>query len=70
MVSAGLGVTLIPEMARKLETLSSGVIIDQFPNPSPKRSIGVIWRDTSPISGELVDITSAWKKVLPLANKK
>ena len=70
MVSAGLGVTLIPEMARKLETLSSEVIIDQFPNPSPKRSIGVIWRDTSPISSELVDITSAWKKVLPLANKK
>ena len=64
MVSAGLGVTLIPEMASKLETLSSDVIIDHFPDPSPKRSIGVIWRDTSPISSELVDITSDLKKFL------
>ena len=66
LVSAGQGITLIPEMASKFETGTSNVIVEQFPDPQPKRKIGVIWRETSPISSELVDISSTWKELKPL----
>ena len=64
MVSAGLGVTLIPEMASKFETLNSDVIVNQFPDPQPSRSVGMIWRETSPISSDLLNISSVWKETL------
>ncbi len=64
MVSAGLGVTLIPEMASKFETLNSNVIVNQFPDPQPSRSVGMIWRETSPISSDLLNISSVWKETL------
>lgn len=50
MVGAGLGVTLIPEMAVPVETRSASVVIANFANPQPSRTIGMIWRKTSPLS--------------------
>src|SRR6201999_953839 len=48
MVSAGIGVTLIPEMAVEVETRSASVSVSRFRNPKPSRTIGMIWRKTSP----------------------
>lgn len=57
MVSAGIGVTLIPEMAVAVETRSASVSIARFKNPQPSRTIGMIWRKTSPLAGQLLQIS-------------
>ena len=57
MVSAGIGVTLIPEIAVPVETRSATVSIGRFENPQPSRTIGMIWRKTSPIARQLLQIS-------------
>ena len=57
MVSAGMGVTLIPEMAVAVETRSAPVSIARFKRPQPSRTIGMIWRKTSPLAKQLLEIS-------------
>jgi LysR family transcriptional regulator, hydrogen peroxide-inducible genes activator len=57
MVSAGIGVTLIPEMAVAVETRSASVSIARFKNPQPSRTIGMIWRKTSPLARQLLQFS-------------
>jgi len=57
MVGAGLGVTLIPEMAIAVETRSAPVSIVHFTNPQPLRTIGMIWRKTNPLAKQLLQIS-------------
>lgn len=56
MVGAGIGVTLIPEMAVPVETRSAAVSIARFAGPQPSRTIGMIWRNTSPLAQQLREI--------------
>ena len=56
MVSAGFGVTLIPQMAVPVETRSAVVCVTRFRNPRPSRTIGMIWRKTSPLTEQLMQI--------------
>ncbi|MDA7949255.1 MAG: LysR substrate-binding domain-containing protein, partial [Hyphomicrobiaceae bacterium] len=51
MVGAGIGVTLVPEMALGVETRSASVSVARFDEPQPSRTIGMIWRKTSPMAG-------------------
>lgn len=53
MVGAGIGVTLIPSMAVAVETRSAAVSIARFPAPPPSRTIGMIWRRSSPLAEQL-----------------
>ena len=53
MVGAGIGVTLIPEMAVDVETRSAAVSIARFRDPEPERTIGMIWRATNPMERQL-----------------
>ncbi|MEP6839683.1 MAG: LysR substrate-binding domain-containing protein [Bradyrhizobium sp.] len=57
MVGAGIGVTLIPEMAVTVETRSAPVSIARFGKPKPSRTIGMIWRRTSPLAKQLSQIS-------------
>src|SRR6201988_184074 len=57
MVSAGVGVTLIPEMAVSVETRSAAVSVARFKNPQPSRTIGMVWRKTSPLARQLTQIS-------------
>src|SRR5579859_628369 len=57
MVSAGIGVTLIPEMAVPVETKSASVSLARFKNPQPSRTIGMVWRKTSPLARQLLQIS-------------
>ncbi len=57
MVSAGIGVTLIPEMAVAVETRSASVSVARFKDPQPSRTIGMIWRKTSPLARQLLQIS-------------
>ena len=49
MVGAGIGVTLIPEMAVPVETRSAAVSVVRFHHTKPARRLGMIWRKTSPL---------------------
>ncbi len=56
MVGAGIGVTLIPEMAIPVETRSASVSVTRFNNPEPSRTVGMIWRKTSPLAHQYLRI--------------
>jgi LysR family transcriptional regulator, hydrogen peroxide-inducible genes activator len=56
MVGAGIGVTLIPEMAVALETRSGDVAVARFGDPRPSRTIGMVWRKTSPLAQQLAQM--------------
>ena len=57
MVGAGLGVTLIPEMAVDVETRSASVSVAHFKAPQPFRTIGMIWRSTSPLAKQFLQVS-------------
>ena len=65
MVGAGIGVTLIPEMAVAVETRSANIALTRFAPPRPTRTIGMIWRRTSPLAtqlGQVADIVAETAK--------
>ncbi|RTL89244.1 hydrogen peroxide-inducible genes activator [Ancylobacter aquaticus] len=51
MVGAGIGVTLIPQMAVAIETRSAAVSVARLAEPRPSRTIGMVWRRTNPLAG-------------------
>jgi LysR family hydrogen peroxide-inducible transcriptional activator len=57
MVSAGIGVTLIPEIAVAVETRSAPVSVARFKSPRPSRTIGMVWRKTSPLAKQLLQVS-------------
>jgi LysR family transcriptional regulator, hydrogen peroxide-inducible genes activator len=57
MVSAGMGVTLIPEIAAAVETRSASVSVARFKKPQPSRTIGMIWRKTSPLAAQFLQLS-------------
>ncbi|SFC91958.1 LysR family transcriptional regulator, hydrogen peroxide-inducible genes activator [Tropicimonas isoalkanivorans] len=56
MVSAGIGVTLIPEMAAPIERRSAHISVARLRPPRPTRTIGMIWRKTNPLADQLQGI--------------
>ena len=62
MVEAGLGITLITEMALGVETRSASVSIARFKAPEPSRTIGMVWRKTSPLARQLREIAEAVRR--------
>ncbi|GHE62260.1 LysR family transcriptional regulator [Camelimonas fluminis] len=56
MVGAGIGVTLIPEMAVAPETASVDVNAVRLALPRPSRTIGMVWRKTNPLAGRFAQI--------------
>ena len=56
MVGAGIGVTLIPDMAADVETRSAPVCVTRFDAPPPTRTVGMVWRRTNPVADALVQV--------------
>lgn len=56
MVGAGMGVTLIPEMAVALETRNANVSVVTFDQPKPNRTVGMVWRRSNPLSDQLMEV--------------
>jgi LysR family hydrogen peroxide-inducible transcriptional activator len=50
MVSAGMGVTLLPEMAVDVENRRGQLDIRLFAQPAPTRTVGLVWRRGSPFA--------------------
>ncbi|WP_282077971.1 hydrogen peroxide-inducible genes activator [Epibacterium ulvae] len=57
MVASGIGLTLIPEMAVEVETRSAPVAISRFPSDRPTRTLGMIWRKTTPLAPQLAEFS-------------
>ncbi|HKL45543.1 MAG TPA: LysR substrate-binding domain-containing protein [Roseovarius sp.] len=62
MVGAGIGVTLIPEMAAPVETRSAEVSVVPLHAPQPTRTVGMIWRKSSPLDDQLQEIARIVKQ--------
>lgn len=63
MVSAGIGVTLLPEIALNVETRSAAVAVQRFSEPKPMRRIGMVWRKSTPLTGQLNQLADAVRAV-------
>jgi LysR family transcriptional regulator, hydrogen peroxide-inducible genes activator len=48
MVSSGAGVTLLPELSVPTVGVLPGIVVKPFVRPVPYRTIGIVWRPTSP----------------------
>jgi LysR family hydrogen peroxide-inducible transcriptional activator len=65
MVGAGIGVTLIPEMAAGVEARSAAVAVHRLPAPGASRTVGLVWRRTNPLAAQLADLAA----VLPAPDR-
>lgn len=63
MVGAGIGVTLIPQMAVPIETRSANVSVARLAPPRPARTIGMVWRKSNPLSGQFEHIAGIVREV-------
>jgi LysR family hydrogen peroxide-inducible transcriptional activator len=70
LVGAGVGVTLIPQMAESIETRSASVSVADLPSPRPTRTIGMVWRKTSPLSELLEQIAVLVREAAILVSHK
>lgn len=53
MVAGGIGITLLPQISLKVETRPpSPLAVRPFRQPGPSRTIGLVWRTTSPRAEE------------------
>jgi LysR family hydrogen peroxide-inducible transcriptional activator len=64
MVGAGIGVTLIPEMAAEVEMRSAPVVLHRLPDPRPKRTIGLVWRRSNPLADRYAELAEGLRSAL------
>lgn len=64
MVGAGIGVTLIPQMAAEIERRSAPVVLHRLPDPRPGRRIGLVWRRSNPLTDRFVDLAEGLRAAL------
>lgn len=73
MVSANLGITLLPELCLGVETRGRDLALSKFADPEPFRTIGLVWRKTSPRVEDFEElgrlISQAWDDGLQPAAK-
>jgi LysR family hydrogen peroxide-inducible transcriptional activator len=62
MVSAGYGITLLPEMCLGIEERGREIKLVPFVQPEPSRSIGLVWRATSPRKRDFEELGRLVKK--------
>ncbi|PYF13179.1 LysR family transcriptional regulator [Rhodobacter viridis] len=63
MVGAGIGVTLLPEIALPVETRSAPVSVARLAAPAPARRVGMVWRRSSPLAAQLTEVAAVIAKV-------
>jgi LysR family transcriptional regulator, hydrogen peroxide-inducible genes activator len=64
MVVAGLGITLLPELAVEAPFGSRGLAVRRFAKPAPSRTVGAVWRKSSTRSAVIAavcDVIEAWE---------
>lgn len=66
MVGAGIGVTLIPQMAVPVETRSAPVSVSCFKNPQPSRLIGLVWRKSDPRAKQFEQLSEVVRQAMEM----
>jgi LysR family hydrogen peroxide-inducible transcriptional activator len=65
MVSAGFGITLLPELCLGVESRGRDLSLVRFIDPEPFRTLGLVWRSTSPRKPDFLElgrlVTRAWE---------
>lgn len=57
LVSNGYGITVVPEMALPVEAHDQvNLRVTRFASPEPARTIGLIWRETSPRKVDFIEL--------------
>ncbi len=64
MVGAGIGVTLIPDMAVPVETRAAPVCVTRFSGTPPSRTIGMVWRRSTPLAAQMQRISDEIRHLL------
>ncbi len=62
MVSAGFGITLLPEVAVPMESRGRQMQLIRFVDPQPTRKIGLVWRATSPRKTDFQELAALVKR--------
>lgn len=68
MVSSGLGLTLLPEIALGVEARPGVVNLMRFEEPEPSRTLGLAWRKSSPRKPDFEALGAMIKAERPQAN--
>lgn len=63
MVGAGIGVTLIPEMAVAIEARCADVSVSRLGGSRPTRTIGMVWRKTNPLKPQFAKVADVVKEI-------
>lgn len=63
MVGAGIGVTLVPEMALPIEAAAADVALSRLAAPGPSRTIGMVWRRSNPLAEELRELAQMVRRI-------
>lgn len=69
MVANGYGVTLVPEIATQTEARNKRVALKRFAAPEPGRTIGLVWRKTSPRWRDFEALGQTVKQVLAVGKR-
>jgi LysR family hydrogen peroxide-inducible transcriptional activator len=64
MVAAGYGITLLPELCLPIEQRGRDLTIVRFVDPEPSRTIGLVWRSTSPRREDFEELGRLVKKAV------
>jgi len=70
MVAAGAGITLLPRLAVEIEADRAGLSVRDFADPSPHRTLVLVWRRRSPLTSALHQLSLAIRKAYPVARTK
>jgi LysR family hydrogen peroxide-inducible transcriptional activator len=65
LVAEGLGITLLPALAREEVTDGLPVTLRPFREPAPSRTIGLAWRSTSTRAAEFLLLAETLRAALP-----
>jgi LysR family hydrogen peroxide-inducible transcriptional activator len=69
MVAGGSGVTLLPELAVATETSRTPLRVRRLAEPTPRRTIGLVWRRGYPLAGALREVAATIKAAYPTARR-
>jgi LysR family hydrogen peroxide-inducible transcriptional activator len=64
MVSAGIGITLLPQIAVSVENRRGDLEVRSFAPPIPSRTIALIWRPQSPLTEAFAALTASFRGTL------
>lgn len=65
MVVGGAGVTLLPALSVPIENRAGALVVRSFAEPSPGRTIVLIWRPRSPAAGALRQVATVIRGAWP-----